>query len=113
MSLVVDDRGVRRQLQDGRNEGVDWDEVTEVEVITTSVGVHKDDGVLVVLCTTRPGASCRRSCVAQGLFGHLDRLPGFDHRARGSDAAPGAVTAVLLDAARLTGAPASGGGRSR
>ena len=94
---------------------MDWDEVTEVEVITTSVGVHKDDGVLVVLCGDDETGCLVPSQlgVAQGLFGHLDRLPGFDHRARGSDAAPGAVTADLLGAARLTGAPASGGGRSR
>jgi len=81
--LVVDDRGVRRRLHDGRAEEVAWEAITEVEVITTDIGVHRDDGVLVVLCGDETSGCLvpSRLGVAHGLFAELDRLPGFDHQA--------------------------------
>lgn len=82
-ALEVDDREVRRMLADGRVESVGWDEIVEVEVITTKVGVHRDDGVLLVL-----GVDERRGCLVpsrlaaqQGVIERLSRLPGFDTRA--------------------------------
>ena len=83
VELVVDDTGVRRRLQDGRTESVSWGAITAVEVITTAVGVHREDGVLVVLCGDRDTGCLVPSQlgVANGLFAELDRLPAFDHQA--------------------------------
>ena len=49
VDLVVDGDGVARTLADGRHEAVRWSEVVEVEVLTTEVGVHRHDGVVLVL----------------------------------------------------------------
>jgi hypothetical protein len=83
VELEVDAEGVRRTLADGREEAVRWDEVTEVEVITTKVGVHRHDGVLLVL-----GADEERGCLVpsalateHGVIERVSALPGFDVRA--------------------------------
>ena len=79
----VDERGVRRRLADGRQEAVDWDEVVEVEVITTAVGVHRDDGVLLVLGGGDEERGCllpSRVAVEHGAIPRLHLLPGFDAR---------------------------------
>ena len=80
VSLDVDDRSVRRALADGRTEEITWSEIQEVEVLTTNVGVHRDDGVLIVL-----GAGPTRGCLvpsrqASGVIERLHLLPGFDAR---------------------------------
>lgn len=81
--LEVDEVGVTRHLADGREEAVHWDELQEVEVITTKVGVHRDDGVVLVL-----GAGEERGClvpsalaVEHGVIERVAALPGFDVRA--------------------------------
>jgi hypothetical protein len=83
VSFVADADGVTRRLADGREEAVRWDELREVEVITTKVGVHKDDGVLLVL-----GADEERGCLVpsalateHGVVERVAALPGFDVRA--------------------------------
>jgi hypothetical protein len=80
VSLDVDDRHVRRTLADGRTEEIAWYEIQEVEVITTDVGVHKEDGVVLVL-----GAGPTRGCLvpshqARAVIERLHLLPGFDAR---------------------------------
>lgn len=96
--LVVDAEGVRRTLSDGREEVVRWDEVTEVEVITTKVGVHRHDGVLLVL-----GGDEERGCLVpsglatgHGVIERVTALPGFDVRAlvAAMEAAPPSRTTV-------------------
>jgi len=81
-ALVVDDDHVERHLADGRVETVRWSEVREIEVITTDIGVHRDDGALLVL-----GVDETRGClvpsglaVSHGVIDRLTRLPGFDAR---------------------------------
>lgn len=92
VALHVDDRRVERHLADGRVEVVAWADVREVEVITTDIGVHRDDGALLVL-----GVDATRGClvpsrlaVEHGVMDRLTRLPGFDARrlAQALDAPP-------------------------
>lgn len=80
--LTVDDEGVTRELADGREEGIPWDRVREVEVITTAVGPHRDDGVVLVLCgdETEGCLVPSRLAVEHGVVERLHRLPGFDGR---------------------------------
>lgn len=82
-ALEVDDRQVQRVLADGRVESVGWDEIIEVEVITTKIGVHRDDGVLLVLAADEARGCLVPSRLAaqEGLIGRLSNLPGFDTRA--------------------------------
>ena len=40
---------MRRVLADGREEGVDWVDVTEVEVLTAKSGPHADSGGVVIV----------------------------------------------------------------
>ena len=83
VEVEVDEDGVRRVLGDGRREAVRWDEVTEVEVITTKVGVHRRDGVLIVLVGDAERGCLLPSAAARehGLFDALGRFPGLDFRA--------------------------------
>lgn len=82
VSLDVDDQGVERHLADGRIESVAWTDVMEVEVITTNVGVHRDDGAIVVLAVDEVHGCLVPSRLAaeHGVIEHLSRLPGFDAR---------------------------------
>lgn len=81
-ALRVDDEGIERQLADGRRESVAWGDVAEVEVITTDVGVHREDGALIVL-----GVDETRGCIVpsrlaaeHGVIDRLTQLPGFEYR---------------------------------
>jgi hypothetical protein len=82
VDVDVDNERVTRTMADGRHEEVRWDELTEVEVFTTKVGVHKEDGVVLVLA----GAGERgclmpsRLAVEHGVIERLHALPGFDSR---------------------------------
>jgi len=49
VELQVDEFGVRRVLADGRTEGVEWVEVTEVEVLTSNSGPHGPTGGVVIV----------------------------------------------------------------
>lgn len=78
--LRVDGLGVRRELADGRSEAIDWDEITEVEVLTAKTGPYKDAGGVVILYGNET-----RGCLVpidrvepSGLLEHLQQLPGFD-----------------------------------
>jgi hypothetical protein len=81
--LRVDEFGVHRTLADGREEGVDWVDVTEVEVLTAKSGPHAASGGVVILSGDElhgclvPLDRLEDSGVAEALT----RLPGFDsHR---------------------------------
>jgi hypothetical protein len=82
VDLTVDEFGVRRALADGREEGVDWTEIEEVEVYRTKSGPHGDAGGMVMLSGDEA-----RGCLVPldrldtpGLIESLTRLPGFDMR---------------------------------
>ena len=83
VELDVGPLGVRRVLADGREESVDWDELTVVEVVRASMGAHKASGGVVLL-----GAGPERGClvpldqaVEAGVVERLAGLPGFDVQA--------------------------------
>ena len=82
VAVHCDGESVSRTLADGRHEEVRWDDVVEVQVFTTAVGVHKDDGVGLVL-----GGAGEQGClmpsrlaVEHGVIERLHALPGFDSR---------------------------------
>ena len=82
VDVQVDGTSVSRTMADGRHEEVRWDELLEVEVFTTSIGVHKADGVGLVL-----SGEGERGClmpsqlaVEHGVIERLHALPGFDSR---------------------------------
>lgn len=82
VDVTVDGDGVTRTLADGRHEAVRWDELVEVEVLTTAVGVHKEDGVVLVLAGggERGCLVPSRLAVEHGVIERLHALPGFDGR---------------------------------
>jgi hypothetical protein len=80
VELSVDALGVRRTLADGRVEGVDWDELTSVEVLTARMGPHAASGGVVML-----GAGPERGALVPldrladtNLAAYLGALPEFD-----------------------------------
>lgn len=80
VELRVDDFGVRRVLADGREEGVDWTDVSEVEVLTTKSGPYADAGGVVIVA-----GNADHGCLVpinelqtSGLAEALTHLPGFD-----------------------------------
>jgi hypothetical protein len=82
VELHADRDRVTRMLADGRYEEVRWSEVQAVEILTTNVGPHRQDGVVVVIAG--PG---ERGClvpsqlaVEHGIIELLAALPGFDSR---------------------------------
>jgi hypothetical protein len=82
VGLVVDEFGVRRELADGREEGVDWSEIEEIEVYRTTSGPHGKAGGMVMLC-----GDDTHGCLVPldqlgtpGLMEGVSRLPGFKVR---------------------------------
>ena len=80
--LRVDEFGVRRVLADGREEGVDWVDVTEIEVLTSASGPHAASGGVVIVA-----GDAEQGCLVpidrlqdSGLAEALTHLPGFDSR---------------------------------
>jgi hypothetical protein len=80
MSIVIDDRGVRRDLGRGRIEEVEWQNLSEVQIVTTDEGPFEDDAFFLLV--GNDGKGC---CVPQGAEGsgplleRLQALPGFDN----------------------------------
>ncbi len=82
VELTADEFGVRRRLADGRQEGVDWVDVTEVEVLTTRSGPHAASGGVVIVSGDE-----EHGCLVpidrledSGVAEALTRLPGFNSR---------------------------------
>jgi hypothetical protein len=82
VELVVDEFGIRRSVANGREEEVDWTEVTEVEVYRTTSGPHgKAGGLLMVSGDETRGVLVPLDRLStDGLVEGLSRLPGFDVR---------------------------------
>jgi hypothetical protein len=80
VDLVVDAFGIRRELADGREEGVDWAEITEIEVYRTTTGPHgKGGGMLMLSGDETRGCLVPLDQLSEVVEG-LSRLPGFDLR---------------------------------
>jgi hypothetical protein len=82
VELTADEFGVRRTLVDGRQEGVDWVDVTEVEVLIARGGPHAASGGVVIVSGDE-----EHGCLVpidrledSGVAEALTRLPGFDSR---------------------------------
>jgi threonine aldolase len=80
VELKIDAFGVRRVLADGREEGVDWSDVTEVEVVRAKSGPHAGSGGVVIVAGDET-----TGCLVpldrledSGLATMLHQLPGFD-----------------------------------
>lgn len=80
VELRIDEFGAGRAMADGREEGVDWSELTEVEVLTAASGPYKSNGGVVILA-----GDAERGCLvpidrvgSSGLVERLATLPGFD-----------------------------------
>jgi hypothetical protein len=76
----VDEFGTRREMADGREEQVDWNELTEVEVLTAATEPYKANGGVVILA-----GDAEHGCLvpidsvgSSGLVERLAVLPGFD-----------------------------------
>lgn len=82
VELRVDEFGVWRELADGREEGVDWVDLTEVEVYRTTTGPHgKGGGLLMLSGDEQHGCLVPLDRLDEpGLVEGLSRLPGFDLR---------------------------------
>ena len=81
VELRVDGFGVRRVMADGREEGVDWSDVTEVEVLTAKSGPHKASGGVVIVAGDHESGCLvpLDQLESSGLATMLQQLPGFDN----------------------------------
>ena len=77
--LTIDETGVTRHLADGSFEHVDWSDLVEVVVVTSSGGPWSED-VFFMLAGSRGNGCAVPSSEAeeQGLLERLQKLPGFD-----------------------------------
>jgi hypothetical protein len=80
VDLRLDEFGARREMADGRCEGVDWTDLTEIEVLTAATGPYKANGGVVILA-----GDAEHGCLvpidtvgSSGLVERLAALPGFD-----------------------------------
>lgn len=80
-AILIDDRGVRRDLGNGKSEDVAWSNLVEVQIVTTDEGPWLDD--VFFLLVGGDGTGC---CVPQGapgsetLLERLQALPNFDNQ---------------------------------
>jgi hypothetical protein len=79
--VVVDDRGVRRSVGDEAIEAVGWDELTGVDVVTTSDGPFAEDVFLVLSAGDDHGCVVPQAAATDELVDRLLALEGFDHEA--------------------------------
>jgi hypothetical protein len=79
--FVVDATGVERDLADGREEAVTWDELQEVKLIVLPKGPWGERVRFVLDGGGLRGCIVPLDVAEQGgLLGRLGALPGFDHR---------------------------------
>ena len=79
-SLQVTTDGVCRELADGREESIRWEELRFVEIVRARRGPHRASGGVVML-----GGDAERGCLvpldavaSSGLLERLAALPGMD-----------------------------------
>jgi len=79
-SVFIDDLVVRRELGDGKIEEVAWEDLVEVQIVTTDEGPFVDDVFFLLAAHDGTGV-----CVPQGapgsetLLERLQKFPNFDN----------------------------------
>jgi hypothetical protein len=76
-AVEVDERGVWRVI-DGQLESVDWSNLVEVAIATTSDGPYSEDLYWMLIDQNRKGCAVPGGQAA-GLLKRLQRLPRFDN----------------------------------
>ena len=80
--VECDDEGVFRTWGDGQEESVRWDQLAEIEIVTTDQGPIVDD--VFWLLIGEDGKGCAVPSEAEGmneLLKRLQQLPDFDNEA--------------------------------
>ena len=79
--VLFDEQGVSRYHPDGKEESLDWKDLVEVQIVTTSDGPWHDDVHWLLV-----GAEGRGGCAvpseaegSQALLARLQQLPDFDN----------------------------------
>jgi hypothetical protein len=81
-AIQIDDRGVGRDLGNGKTEHVAWDDLEEVAILTTSDGPFAVDVFFVLMGTNETGCVIPQSAPESSqLLERLQKLPGFDNQA--------------------------------
>lgn len=78
--VEINDRFVRRTLDNGRIEEVLWRDLSEVRVITTVDGPFAEAMFFVLIGTKGNGCVVPRSAADTEFLVRLRSLPGFDNR---------------------------------
>ncbi|WP_153415157.1 hypothetical protein [Nocardia macrotermitis] len=78
--VEINDKFVRRTLDNGRIEEVLWGDLSEVRVITTADGPFAEAMFFVLIGTKGNGCVVPRSAADTGFLVRLRSLPGFDNR---------------------------------
>ncbi|WP_280268285.1 hypothetical protein [Nocardia wallacei] len=77
--VEINDRFVRRTLDNGRIEEVAWHDLSEVRIITTADGPFADDVFFVLIGAKGNGCVVPHSAADTAFLVRLQRLPGFDN----------------------------------
>ncbi|MFF0491124.1 hypothetical protein ACWDSJ_22775 [Nocardia sp. NPDC003482] len=77
--VEINDRFVRRTLDNGRVEEVLWQELSEVRIITTADGPFADDVFFVLIGARGNGCVVPHSAADPHFLARLQQLPGFDN----------------------------------
>lgn len=78
--VTVDDTGVRRQLADGSEESVTWEELSSVVVRVMPEAPWKEDVFLMLAGSDGRGTAIPSGDpAADALIERLQTLPGFDN----------------------------------
>jgi hypothetical protein len=80
--VTIDDRGVVRTMSDGKVESVRWDQLAEVQIVTTDQGPFTDDVFWLLIGEDGEGCAVPSEApAAKELLERLQELSGFDNEA--------------------------------
>jgi hypothetical protein len=78
--IFIDDLVVRRELGDGRIEEVAWEDLIEVQIVTTDEGPFVDDVFFLLIGRDRTGCAVPQGASgSEPLLERLQALPDFDN----------------------------------
>jgi hypothetical protein len=80
-TVIFDTDGVTRAMPDGRIESITWDELQEVNIVTTDEGPTVDDVFWVLSGNGKGCAVPSESVGMKELLNRLQMLPGFNNTA--------------------------------